>query len=187
MSNGYNANVRANYVSYGTGMQGAMIPLAPHVNISSQSYQMNTEQPPVQKIQSYVPVQQSPPLQHTIEHDSFIKNDKAAITTGAVLSLAAILAMVFAPKRPSGPTLKQRYDSWMASRAVKKAEKSLHKAQKKKIKANIKAEKQHNKQQLKLFKMDFKNAKTLEDIQALRNKYSKDIIDKYEIKLQKKN
>ena len=38
-----------------------------------------------------------------------------------------------------------------------------------------------------VFYMDFKNAKTLEDIQALRNKYSKDIIDKYEIKLQKKN
>ena len=160
MSNGYNANVRANYVHYGTMPSGGVIPqvpaaqaVPPQMNVSHNTYHTTVQQPPAAQ-QAPAQQQPSPKITPQPENDSFIKSDAAAVTIGSIVSLAALLMCVFAPaKAPKAAKqgffakLKAKRDA-NPIRAAKKAAKQKIRETKQKAKLERQEAIQKNKLQI---------------------------------------
>lgn len=117
MVNGYNSRFRSSYMQYGNAMP--MPPAAPNIgfypqppqmNISHQTYNTSVRNtlaqqpqtqpvPPAQQPQQPKPQAPTEPKKHGNSLWDIIKSDRAAIITGTVVSLAAILIMLLSPKK----------------------------------------------------------------------------------------
>ena len=119
MVNGYNARVRSSYTQYGNGMPMPMavpmptpMPMPPQMNVSHRTY--NTAIKNTTPQQQPVINQTQPQVANTNQTEEkknslweIIKSDKAAIITGTVVSLAAILTMIlFAKNDPAAKSSK---------------------------------------------------------------------------------
>lgn len=130
MSQGYNANVHANYVQYGQAPAGMMPNMAPPVVPPQMNVSHNTYNTTVQQPQTPPPAQPPaapPPQMHAQpEHDSFIKSDTAAVTAGILVSTAALLMCLFAPAKTTKPGFWAKFKAKRNAdpiRAMKKAAK----------------------------------------------------------------
>ena len=108
MVNGYNSSVRSNYMQYGNAMpvqnvQG-IYPVPAQINVTHQTHNTTVKTPAAQQTmpqqqtqQPVAPAQEAKPKK-TNSLCEIIKSDTAAIITGSIVSLTAILAMALSPK-----------------------------------------------------------------------------------------